>query len=157
MVDKFIITYDHQLKLQQDIIRQITKDHFLPDVIIGISRGGLPIGVMLSHYYDTPFIPFKGSLRDHPNWETDWKLPSHWKIKNGKRQILIVDDICDEGDTLKKITEDISKAYPEAIIKTSALIQNKNKVFTGDYHGIEINKAENPCWVVFPFEDWWKN
>ena len=97
MVDKFIITYDHQLKLQQDIIRQITKDHFLPDVIIGISRGGLPIGVMLSHYYDTPFIPFKGSLRDHPNWETDWKLPSHWKIKNGKRQILIVDDICDEG------------------------------------------------------------
>ena len=25
-------------------------------------------------------------------------------IKNGKRKILIVDDICDEGDTLKKIT-----------------------------------------------------
>ena len=110
MTEKMIISYDEQLKLQSDIIRQMTTDHFLPDVIIGVSRGGLPIGVMMSHYYDTKFIPFKGSLRDHPNWETDWKLPSHWTIKNGKRRILIVDDICDEGDTLKKITADIGKA-----------------------------------------------
>ena len=87
MTEKYIITYKEQLKLQNDIIRQMTKDHFLPDVIVGVSRGGLPIGVMLSHYYDTPFVPFKGSIRDHPNWETNWKLPSHWQIKNGKKRI----------------------------------------------------------------------
>jgi hypoxanthine phosphoribosyltransferase len=110
---------------------------------------------MMSHYFDTKFIPFKGSLRDHPNWETDWKLPSHWTIKNGKRRILIVDDICDEGDTLKKITEDIGKAYPDAEIKTCALVQNKNNVFTVDYHGVTINKAERPLWVVFACENWW--
>ena len=155
MTEKMIISYDEQLKLQSDIIRQMTTDHFLPDVIIGVSRGGLPIGVMMSHYYDTKFIPFKGSLRDHPNWETNWKLPSHWTIKNGKRRILIVDDICDEGDTLKKITADIGKAYPDAEIKTCALVQNKNNVFTVDYHGVTINKAERPLWVVFACENWW--
>ena len=108
MTEKYIITYKEQIKLQNDIIRQMTKDHFLPDVVVGVSRGGLPIGVMLSHYYDTPFVPFKGSIRDHPNWETNWKLPSHWQIKNGSKNILIVDDICDEGDTIKKIKHDIN-------------------------------------------------
>ena len=71
MTEKYIITHEDQMQLQSDIIRQMTRDGFLPDVIIGVSRGGLPIGVMYSHYYDTPFIPFKGSLRDHPNWESD--------------------------------------------------------------------------------------
>ena len=155
MTEKYIITHEDQMQLQSDIIRQMTKDGFLPDVIIGVSRGGLPIGVMFSHYYDTPFIPFKGSLRDHPNWESDWKLPSHWKIRNGKKKILITDDICDEGDTFAKIVEDISKAYPDAIIKTCALVQNNNKVFTVDYHGVTIDKAIKPLWVVFPCENWW--
>jgi hypoxanthine phosphoribosyltransferase len=156
MTEKLVISYKEQLRLQNDIIRQITKDHFLPGVIIGVSRGGLPIGVMLSHYYDTPFIPFKGSLRDHPNWETDWKLPSHWQLMWHKN-IIIVDDICEEGNTFKKIYNDISKAYPKVKIKTCALVQNVNKVFTVDYYGITINKKENPCWVVFPFEDWWRD
>jgi hypothetical protein len=24
-----------------------------------------------------------------------------------------------------------------------------------DYAGMEINKAEDPVWVDFPWEDWW--
>ena len=57
MTEKMNISYADQIALQIDIIRQMTTDHFLPDVIIGVSRGGLPIGVMMSHYFDTKFIP----------------------------------------------------------------------------------------------------
>ena len=152
---KLYLSWTDINNMMSDITQQMATKMLRPHVVLGPGRGGFPIGVMMSHYFDTKFIPFKGSLRDHPNWETDWKLPSHWTIKNGKRKILIVDDICDEGDTLKKITEDIAKAYPKSEIKTCALVQNKNNVFTVDYYGVTINKAEKPCWVVFACENWW--
>ena len=75
--------------------------------------------------------------------------------KRPQIQITHVLAVTHEGDTLKKITADIGKAYPDAEIKTCALVQNKNNVFTVDYHGVTINKAERPLWVVFACENWW--
>jgi hypoxanthine phosphoribosyltransferase len=47
MTEKMIISYADQIALQTSIIRDMTKDQFMPDVIIGVSRGGLPIGVII--------------------------------------------------------------------------------------------------------------
>ena len=37
--------------------REIVLDNFDPQVIVGISRGGLVPGVMLSHWFLKPFKP----------------------------------------------------------------------------------------------------
>ena len=40
------------------LARDIVLDKFNPNVIVGLSRGGLTPGVMLSHWFKKPFKPF---------------------------------------------------------------------------------------------------
>ena len=84
------------------LCREITLDKFDPEVIVGISRGGLLPGVMMSHWMEKPFKPIKAALRDHPEWE-DY-LPR----KTDKR-VLIVDDVCDSGETFQKMRNHITE------------------------------------------------
>ena len=51
------------------LCREILLDKFDPDVIVGLSRGGLTPGVMMSHWMEKPFKAVKASLRDYPEWE----------------------------------------------------------------------------------------
>ena len=51
------------------LCRDIVLDNFKPDVIVGLSRGGLTPGVMMSHWLKKPFKPVKSALRDFPEWE----------------------------------------------------------------------------------------
>ena len=65
------------------LCREIVLDKFDPDVIVGLSRGGLTPGVMMSHWMKKPFKPIKTALRDYPEWE-DY-LPR----KTDKRVLII--------------------------------------------------------------------
>ena len=78
------------------LCREIALDKFDPQVIVGLSRGGLTPGVMMSHWLQKPFKPIRTSLRDFPEWE-DY-LP-----RKTDERVLIVDDICDSGETFHKI------------------------------------------------------
>ena len=47
-------TWREYNKLVADLARQITNSSWRPDYIVGITRGGLPAAVMLSHYFNVP-------------------------------------------------------------------------------------------------------
>lgn len=83
------------------------------------------------------------------------------------KNILIVDDINDTGATLNWIMNDWpSSCLPNdpdwnnvwnnnvkfAVIVDNLSSQCKVKM---DFVGLEINKAETPVWIEFPYEDWW--
>jgi hypoxanthine phosphoribosyltransferase len=70
------------------LCRGITIDKFDPQVIVGLSRGGLTPGVMMSHWMKKPFKPVKAALRDFAEWEDYLPRPTD-------KRVLIVDDICD--------------------------------------------------------------
>ena len=85
-----------------------------------------------------------------------------------RKKILIVDDINDSGATLSWIKEDWpSGCLPndsawDSIwhnnVRFAVLVNNAVSGFKDvDYVGTEINKLETPCWVVFPWENWWEN
>ena len=85
-----------------------------------------------------------------------------------RKKILIVDDINDSGRTLNWIKEDWpSGCLPqdtawESIwhnnVRFAVLVNNDASEFKDvDYTGTNINKLETPCWVVFPWENWWEN
>ena len=84
------------------LCREIILDKFDPQVIVGLSRGGLVPGVMMSHWFNKPFKPVQAALRDFVEWE-DY-LP-----RKTDEKVLIVDDICDSGETFEKISEYIHK------------------------------------------------
>ena len=138
------------------IIRDIAVNKEVFTHIVGINRGGLIAGLMLSHYYDIPLVPFHISLRDHKTIENEEVIYDIFKNENNR--ILIVDDICDSGDTLSYIYENILNIdVTNPRVKTAVLVYNLGcKNFEPTYHGYEIDKDDHDCWIVFWWENWWE-
>ena len=149
-----VIYYSWEESIQDlhELVRQMTVDRFSPQVIVGISRGGLPPAVMLSAYFDIPLKPLKSSLRHFPQWEEYMPRPTD-------REILIVDDICDSGATFTRIREDIlrnTKVKEGPVVRFASLYSNADQDFTPDYYVRELNQNQQQVWIEFPWKVWWK-
>ena len=130
------------------LCRTISLDKFDPQVIVGISRGGLTPGVMMSHWMQKPFKPIKTSLRDFPEWE-DY-LP-----KKTDERVLIVDDICDSGETFQKISDFITERGVDVEVRFASLWWNNECNFEPHYYVQECAKDSEGIWIHFPWEHWW--
>ena len=62
MVEKLFVTWDEVDQLVFKLYKQL-KDQDI-DKVVGISRGGLIPGVMLSHWLDAGFEPLEWQTRD---------------------------------------------------------------------------------------------
>ena len=133
------------------LCREIMLDKFDPNVIVGLSRGGLTPGVMMSHWMNKPFKPIKTALRDFPEWE-DY-LP-----RKTDERVLILDDVCDSGVTFTKIREHIQKNALKEIncdVRFAVLWWNNEIEFEPDDYVNEIAKDSTNTWIHFPWESWW--
>lgn len=163
------------------IIREMNSDHFRPDYIVGLTRGGLIPATMISHYLNIPLHTLNVSLRDNADMGPESNLwmaedafgynhDPQTSIKSNadlKKKILIIDDINDSGATLNWIKDDWrSGCLPDAVdwdyvfgnnVRFAVLINNEASEFKDpSYIGKTINKAENDEWCVFPWENWWE-
>ena len=131
------------------LCREILLDKFDPDVIVGLSRGGLTPGVMMRHWMEKPFKSIKASLRDFPEWE-DY-LP-----RKTDERVLIVDDICDSGETFHKIREHINERKENGVdVRFATLWWNNECNFEPHYYVNEIAKDSTKTWIHFCWENWW--
>lgn len=165
-----------------DIIRQMIRDNFKPDYVVGITRGGLNPALMISHYLSVPLETLNVSLRDGGECEINAWMPddafgyipsderelckSRWDIYK-RKNILIVDDINDTGATFEWIKNDwMTSCLPDEKeawdsiwghnVKFAVLVDNASSKFDVDYYSQIINKGEEDVWCVFPWEEWWK-
>ena len=92
--------------------------------VYGFPRGGLVLAVMISHRMGIPLLmsPSKGCL--------------------------IVDDICDSGETLLHYMKN-SSALNKPDYAITTMVYKENDLVTPDYYW-GIKKDE---WIVFPWED----
>jgi len=88
--------------------------------IYGIPRGGLIPAVILSHKFDIPLLTDIDNTTD--------------------KNILIVDDIIDSGETIKP--------YIIRQFKTASVYVNKKR--TNVYPTFNAETTEN--WIIFPYE-----
>ena len=131
-------------------LAKIIKKKFKPQKLILISRGGLIPGVMISHKLNIPFKPVHASTRDFPHWEN--YLP-----KSHDSKVLIVDDICDSGETFIRLSNYIKENINhECEVRFSALWWNNECDFEPHYYTRDIAKDTSPVWVFFPHENWWE-
>lgn len=144
-----------------DIGSQITRSDWRPDYIVGISRGGLIPAVLLSQYLNVPMKPLQVSLRDHIDTVSDCIMAEDAvALKN----ILIIDDINDTGETIAWIKQDwvsmTSSANWDKIwghnVRFGTINNNVGSKESVDYYSTTVNKTENDLWVVYPWEEWWK-
>ena len=134
-----------------EVIRAMTVDKFKPDVVFAPMRGGADFGIKLSTYYGIPFESIQWQTRDGLVKDTA-RLKDLYTTYDGK-QILIVDDICDSGETLKGI--EAASGYNRTNIRFAVAIENLECGFACDYSAREIGRSDDTQWFVFPWEDWW--
>ena len=91
-----------------------------------------------------------------------------------RKKILIVDDINDSGATINWIKKDWESTIKKLVGDTTDIgyvwdtIWNDTTKFAVlfdntaseaeidvDYSAEEINKVDDPSWIVFPWEEWW--
>jgi hypoxanthine phosphoribosyltransferase len=155
--------------LTQDILRQIQRDQWLPDYVVGITRGGLTPAVLISQYLDCSMHALKVSLRENgEDCESNlWMSEDAFGYEEAAKNILIVDDINDSGKTMQWIKQDWqSSCCPtdprwQSIwnnnVRFAVLTHNTVSEFQDiDYMAQEINKHQDPQWVVYPWEEWWR-
>jgi xanthine phosphoribosyltransferase len=163
-VNKQVIQYNDYKNLVSKICRDITISEWKPDLIVGITRGGLLPAVMISHWLDVKMNSLDISLRDGGDTVSNCGMAED--AYEGKK-ILIVDDINDTGATFNWIMNDWPSIYhPSAIrwpniwnnnVKFAVVVDNlasKCNVKM-DFVGMEVNKAEKDVWIEFPYEEWW--
>ena len=146
--------WDEMRRDVNTLCREIVLDKFDPCCIVGLSRGGLLPGVMMSHWSNKPFKPVKAALRDFPEWE-DY-LP-----RKTDERVLIVDDICDSGETFTRMKNYIKGPrmnQPLELpteVRFASLWWNNECDFEPHYYAQECAKDTEGIWIHFPWEHWW--
>lgn len=121
-----------------------------PDVIMGISRGGLVPAVILSHRMNLPMVPLRWSTRDFLYNDEDTINDISDEIQDGKT-VLIIDDICDTGHTFRLLADffDNLPGVDKDKIIWAALHRREGAAFDLD---ICAEVIQDEGWVVYPYE-----
>ena len=169
-MNKIYYTWQDVEHHTQEILRQIHADAWRPDYVVGLTRGGLVPANLISQYLGCRMETLKVSLRDDTECESNlWMAEDAFGHEMEQpKNILIVDDINDTGATLNYIREDwASGCFPDNLrwtevwgqnVRVAVLVDNessKNEIPVS-YSAVDLNKAEQDCWIVFPWEEWWK-
>ena len=179
-IKKHYYTWQDVERACVNITLQMYKDNWRPDYIVGITRGGNVPATILSNMLGVRGEALKVSLRDNYDGESSesncWMsedafgyvplddqeiYKSRWDVDR-RKNILIVDDINDTGATFDWIKQDWpSGCLPDDShwdevwhknVRFASCVENLSSKFSSDYSFIEINKAENDEWIVFPWE-----
>ena len=160
-MEKHYIQADQLLKDSYNLAWKIYEQGFKPDFIIGIWRGGAPVGIAVQEFLDYLGIP-----SDHIAIRTSYYsginstkdrvqvYGLNYVVKQLKLNdsLLIVDDVYDSGMSISKVIEEIKEAckenMPEIQVATPYFKPKNNKTDRApDYY---IHKTDQ--WLVFPHE-----
>jgi uncharacterized protein len=116
------------------------------DLVIGIARGGLPVAMVVSDHLGVriDFINVK-SYGGIAQRSTPRILSTLTEGINGKN-ILVVDDLVDQGDTMEMVKKHLSGQNPR-LLQAAVLFKKPWSKIEPDYYLEVVDK-----WVVFPFE-----
>ena len=160
-MDKLFIKSEDLLKDSFQLAWNVYKSGYVPNYIIGVWRGGAPIGIAVQE-----FLSFLDIKSDHIAIRTSYysgidnkkekvqvyglnyvirKLESHDRL-------LIVDDVHDTGHSIEQVINDIKTACkkntPEIKVATPYFKPEKN--LTNNKPDFYIHETDK--WLVFPHE-----
>jgi len=116
------------------------------DIVIGIARGGMPVAMVVSDHLGVTidFINVKSyegiGQRNSP------KILSTLSEGVAGKNILVVDDLVDQGDTMETVKKYLNGQNPK-LLETAVLFKKPWSKFEPEYYLEVVDK-----WVVFPFE-----
>jgi hypoxanthine phosphoribosyltransferase len=149
-MEKLFLSFDQVESQIGEIQRQLHAQQWQPDVVVGVTRGGLVPAVMLSHAYDVKMVCLDISLRDKKLVESRGFDQTHDFVSKGSK-VLVVDDINDSGNTIATVRAVLQGVDPN-LVKIAVLAHNHTSHQSVDACGFNINKQTQPQWIVYPWE-----
>jgi len=161
-VDKTFITAQELLEDSFRLAHKIFEDGFHPQFIIGIWRGGTPVGIAVQEYFEYRQISTDHiSVRTSSYYGINKQAKKirvhglHYLIENANAndRLLIVDDVFDSGRSVDALIKAIRKqsrlnAPTDIRVACPWYKPSKNSVnFEPDYF---MHESEE--WLVFPHE-----
>jgi uncharacterized protein len=160
-MDKLFIQADELLSDSFKLAWQVFESGYRPNYIIGVWRGGAPIGIAVQEFLDVLGVPsdhiairtshYKG-IDERDSQVQVYGLNYVIKQVESEDSLLIVDDVHDTGISIQKIILDLQTACkkntPEIKVATPYFKPLKNK--TDRKPDFYLHETEK--WLVFPHE-----
>ena len=145
-----LVTWSEIEKWCETINRKMLED-FRPDVIIGLSRGGLVPARILS---DINLIKDLYAIKTE-HWGLTATVDGTAVLKYGLnvpvegKKVIIVDDITDTGQSMK-LAHDYLQSLKPAEVKTATMLHITHSSFEPDYYGEKVEESQW-TWFIFPW------
>ena len=160
-MDKLFIQADKLLSDSFKLAWIVYESGYRPNYIIGVWRGGAPIGIAVQEFLDVLGVPsdhiairtshYKGIDERHSKVQV-YGLNYVIKQVESEDSLLIVDDVHDTGISIQQIIFDLQTACkkntPEIKVATPYFKPMKNK--TDRKPDFYLHETEK--WLVFPHE-----
>ncbi len=162
MTEKVFIDADSLLQDSCRLAAQVIRSGFKPDFIVGVWRGGTPVGVAVQEMCDYYGMPSDHiAIRTSSYYGVD-KANKNVRVHglsyiirhaNADDNLLIVDDVYDSGRSIKAIIDELKK-------KCRRNLPGDIRVATAYYKPERNNTDRAPeyfvhetdAWLVFPHE-----
>lgn len=143
-----IPTWNRVYTMLLDLADKIRRDEFMPDVIVGVSRGGWPPARVLSDLLGNANVAnvraeFYVGVAE-TKCEPVLTQPVSVPVKG--RKALVVDEVADTGKSLKLVKDHILKRKATEV-KIATVYCKPWSVVRPDYYEKETSR-----WIVFPWE-----
>jgi hypothetical protein len=130
------------------LAEQVVNDGYLPDLVLGIARGGLLVAGAISYA-----IGLKNTFTMNVEFYTgvDQRLdmpmilpPVPDLVDLGEAHVLIADDVADSGRTIELVKDFLAGKVAE--VRVAVLYEKPGSVVQGEYVWRRTDR-----WIVFPW------
>ncbi|MCW8833750.1 MAG: phosphoribosyltransferase family protein [Colwellia sp.] len=161
-MDKKYITAQELLEDSFRLAAKVYEDGFRPQFIVGIWRGGAPIGIAVQEYFDfkkveTDHIAVRTSSYYGINKQSkEIKVHGlHYIIENANADdgLLIVDDVFDSGRSIKALIEQLEKSMRQNMpkdVRTACPWYKPANTQVNIKPSYYVHESDE--WLVFPHE-----
>ncbi|MEM2909559.1 MAG: phosphoribosyltransferase [Nitrososphaerota archaeon] len=135
------------IEMLVDKLAERISSRYEPNMLVGILRGGAIVASMLSDVLDMREVYTIGcrSYVGVEKKETVF-IYQHLSLNSLRdKDVLIVDDVADTGETMKHIVQYVKSLYPKSI-KTATLHIKPHTSFLPDFYVENVN-----AWIVYPW------
>ena len=160
-MEKLFIKSSELLEDSFSLAWNVYESGYRPNYIIGVWRGGAPVGIAVQEFLDVLDVPsdhiairtsYYSGINETKDEVSVYGLNYVIRKLESEDSLLIVDDVYDTGLSVEQIVTDLKKACkkntPEIRVATPFYKPNKNKSGKApDYFLHETDK-----WLVFPHE-----
>lgn len=143
-----LISQSQVNRMVHRLAEQILQDHFAPDIIVAIARGGyIPARLLcdLLDIYNLSSMRIAHYTGAQKSPQARMSIPLNIDVRG--LRVLLVDDIDDTGDTLQLALEHIRQSNPAAL-KTAVLHHKTTSSLVPEYFAHKIIRWR---WITYPW------